>query len=77
MITLQPKVFKKGGKKRYGKGFSRDELKKAGINVRKALNLNLPIDVRRRTVHQENIEILKTFLQSQKTKPKLKGKPKS
>jgi len=59
-------VFKKDGKKRYGKGFSREELKKAGLNVREALKLSIPVDSRRKTVHEENVSTIKDFLKSNK-----------
>ncbi|MGB9756396.1 MAG: ribosomal protein L13e [Candidatus Bathyarchaeales archaeon] len=75
MMTLKPKVFKKGGKQRYGKGFSREELKKAGISLKKALKLGIPVDFRRKTTHDENIEAVKAFLIKEKPKTKkAKGK---
>jgi large subunit ribosomal protein L13e len=77
MITLKPKVFKKGGKQRYGKGFSREELKKAGLSLKEALKLGIPVDFRRRTIHNENVEAVKTFVEQENVKPKSKGKSKS
>ncbi len=76
MIALKPKVLKRGGKQRHGKGFSREELKKAGLSLKEALRLRIPIDSRRRTTHEENIEVIKTFLGSRKptSKPKRKSK---
>jgi ribosomal protein L13E len=74
MMAFKPKVFKKGGKQRCGKGFSRRELKEAGLNLKEALKLGVPVDSRRETVHQENIEALKTFLEKRKAKSKSKRK---
>ncbi|MGB9676392.1 MAG: ribosomal protein L13e [Candidatus Bathyarchaeales archaeon] len=76
MMALKPKVFKKDGKQRLGKGFSREELKKAGISLKDALKLGIPIDARRRTAHQENVEAIKGFLESLKGKPRRKVKSK-
>jgi large subunit ribosomal protein L13e len=77
MIALKPKVFKKGGKQRCGKGFSREELKKAGINLKEALKLGIPVDFRRKTLHNENVDAVKAFMEKEKAKPKSKGKSKS
>lgn len=77
--TITAKILKPDGKQRRGKGFSREELKKAGTNFKAALKLGIPIDLKRKTAHDENVEALKTFLQTKKTasKPKSKGKSKS
>jgi large subunit ribosomal protein L13e len=77
MMAHKPKVFKKGGKQRCGKGFSREELKKAGINLKEAIKLGIPVDFRRRTIHNENVEVVKAFMEKEKAKPKPKGKSKS
>ncbi len=66
------RVFKAHEKKRHGKGFSREELKKAGTNMAEALKLRIPLDSRRKTVHEENIEAVKTLV----TKKKAAQKPK-
>jgi large subunit ribosomal protein L13e len=77
MIAARPRVFKTREKKRHGKGFSREELKKAGTNMAEALKLRIPLDPRRKTAHEENIEAVKTFIAQKKAeqKPK-KQKPK-
>jgi ribosomal protein L13E len=43
MMAFKPKVFKKGGKQRCGKGFSREELKKAGLSLKEALKFGIPV----------------------------------
>ncbi|MDI6691319.1 MAG: ribosomal protein L13e [Candidatus Bathyarchaeota archaeon] len=75
-MAFKPKIFKKGGKKRYGKGFSREELKKAGISLKEALKSGIPVDFRRKTIHMENVEAIKAFIEKEKPKPK-KSKRKS
>jgi len=69
-------VRKKSGKKRTGRGFSRGELKKAGINFNQALHIGLLVDVRRRTMHDENVKLAKQQLQSFKTIKKRASKVK-
>jgi large subunit ribosomal protein L13e len=77
MMAVKSKVIKKGGKQREGKGFSREELKKAGLSLTEALRLGVPIDSRRRTAHEENVGAIKTFLESKKSAPASKRKSKS
>ncbi len=57
-------ISKKNGETREGRGFSREELRKAGISPNQALRLGLPVDARRRTVHEENVELAKQQLPS-------------
>ncbi len=77
MIAIKPIIFKKGGKQRYGKGFSREELKKVGLSFKEALKLGIPVDFRRRTVHKENVNTIKGFLKSKKAASKSKKRRKS
>lgn len=79
MANVKPLVFKKGGKRRLGKGFSLGELKRAKLNVKQALAYGIFVDSRRRTIHKENIESLQKFLEAGKaSEPKRKRrKPKS
>lgn len=44
------------------KGFSHDEVQCAGLTIRDAYRRSLCLDSRRRTVHQINVQALKTFL---------------
>jgi large subunit ribosomal protein L13e len=76
-MAAEPKVFKTREKKRNGKGFSREELKKAGTNMNEAVKLRIPVDPRRKTAHDENVEIVKTFITHKKAEQKpRKQKPK-
>ena len=80
MTTTRPKVFKNDGKQRFGRGFSREELRKAGSSLKEAIKLGLLVDDRRKTVHDENVEAAKAFLKDKRpaSKPKKpRRKPKS
>lgn len=80
MKTIRPKVLKNDGKQRLGRGFSREELKRAGSNLNEALRFGISTDDKRKTVHEENIEAVKALLREKKldSKPKKpRGKPKS
>jgi hypothetical protein len=48
---------------RRGRGFTNGEIAGAGISTREARKMGLILDNRRRTVHAENIEILKQYLE--------------
>ncbi|MCS7364239.1 MAG: ribosomal protein L13e [archaeon GB-1867-035] len=45
-----------------GRGFSIGELKEAGLTVKEALKLGLRIDKRRKSIHEENIEIIRKYI---------------
>jgi ribosomal protein L13E len=77
MTEVKPKVESPSGKQRRGKGFSREELKKAGTNLTEALKLSIPVDSRRKTFHEENVEAVKNLLESKKPPPKAKPRGKS
>ncbi len=51
-------VSKKGRKERIGRGFSKEELGKAGLTLNQALRAGLPVDTRRRSAHDENVKVL-------------------
>ena len=55
-------LVKRKRRVRPGRGFSRAELREAGLSVKEALKLGIPVDVRRSTRHEENIEALRSFL---------------
>lgn len=66
-------VKKKNGNIRKGRGFSREELKKAGIDPKTALKLGISVDLRRKTLHEKNIDLLKQFLTSMKKTKRKEG----
>ena len=74
MDPIKPLVFKRDGRKRYGRGFSLEELKKAGVNLGEASKLGIPADFRRRTFHKENVSVIKKFLKTKKKIPKSRKK---
>lgn len=70
MERVKAIVFKPGTDKRrmrIGRGFSKGELKEVGLDVKKARKLGLYIDERRRSIHKENIEMLKEFIKDLKS----------
>jgi len=67
MREIHPVVYKPGTDKiRIGRGFSIGELKEAGLSISEAKKLGLYIDRRRKSIHKENIDILKDFLKKVK-----------
>ncbi len=54
-------VVKTGTRMREGKGFSINELKQAGLTVFDAQKIGIYLDKRRKTVHKENVEYLKSI----------------
>lgn len=55
-------VYKREGKPRDGRGYSVRELQEVALDVKKALRLKIPVDLRRRSSHEDNVEALKTLL---------------
>ncbi|MGQ9551981.1 MAG: ribosomal protein L13e [Candidatus Bathycorpusculaceae bacterium] len=77
MRGAEPKVFKKDGKQRYGRGFSLEELEKAGLRPMEAMKAGLPVDFRRRTAHEDNVEAVRSFLGDKKPLSESKKRSKS
>jgi len=70
-------VRKKDSRIREGKGFSKGELREAGIDFKRALRLKIPIDLKRKTKHEENLKTLKQHLKGlkpSKTRKKRKSR---
>jgi large subunit ribosomal protein L13e len=63
---VKPTVNKKNGKKKQGKGFSPNELKAAGVSKQQAQQAGLPVDMRRKSEHEENVATIKAH--AKKTK---------
>ncbi len=49
-------------KVRIGGGFSVNELKEVNLSVREARKMGLYVDERRKSVHAENVEVLRNYL---------------
>lgn len=60
MHHIKPSILKPNGKQKPGRGFSPNELAKAGVNRLQARQMGLPVDYRRRTAHEDNIASLKS-----------------
>ena len=67
-MSIKAVVFKKNGKARKGKGFSLEELKKVGLDFRKALKLGIPVDKRRSSAYDHNVKALKEYLERSQKK---------
>ena len=74
-------IIQRGNRAREGKGFSNEELKEAGLSPGEAKRLGIPVDTRRKTSYDDNVETLKEYLKEAKeaglkvSKPKQSGKP--
>lgn len=75
MHHIKPKILKPDGKQRNGRGFSAEELKKAGLDQAEAKRLEIPVDKRRKTAHDQNVEAIKAYAEKKKAKAKPKPKP--
>ena len=75
MHHIKPKINKKDGKQRSGRGFSLEELGKAKLTLAEAKRLEIPVDKRRTTFHDWNVEVLKAYVRKAKAvvKPKQKS----
>lgn len=65
MHHVKPIISKRNGKQKQGKGFSLNELKAAGVNKQQAKLAGLPVDIRRRSEHNENVEAIKAHTKKQ------------
>ena len=79
MHHIKAQILKPDGKKRDGKGFSKSEIQKAGLDAVTARKMGLPVDPRRKSMHDENVEAVKAHAAKEKAKPKPapKAKPAS
>lgn len=66
MVEMIIPVVRQGKKTRRARGFSVDEISAAGLNVGEARHIAVPVDLRRRTSHSENIEGLKSWAEEAK-----------
>ena len=86
MHCIKATVIKRNGRKSTSRGFSLTELQKAGLTRQDAKQMGIPLDVKRKSAHDENVIALKAHVQKAKaeakpkepeTKPEAKPKKKS
>jgi len=81
MVRYINPIVETGRKIRKGKGFSRSELEAVEITAGEAKKMGIPVDTRRKSSHDENIETLKEFLEEaderdlKASKPSFNSKP--
>jgi ribosomal protein L13E len=75
MADVRAKIIREQGRQRNGRGFSRMELKKSGLNLQEAARMKLSLDQRRKTIHEHNVETIKTFVATVKVEAKPKPEP--
>lgn len=73
MHHIKPVITKQDGKQRAGRGFSPDEIKEAGLNYGEARELSIPVDFKRKTSHEENVNTLKAHAEKNKAEAKPKA----
>ncbi|MBS7638829.1 ribosomal protein L13e [Candidatus Bathyarchaeota archaeon] len=62
MARMVTPIVKRGPLVKEGRGFSLGELMKLSLNVGEARRLGIPVDERRSTCYEENVERLKIWL---------------
>jgi ribosomal protein L13E len=77
VVTIEPRVFAPSKRQRRGRGFSREEIKKAGLTPQQALAHGVIVDYKRKTGHEENVEALKALLGSKTAATRAKPKRKA
>lgn len=66
-------ITKRNGKKSTSRGFSLSELKKACLTKQDAKKIGIPLDLKRKSTHDENVDTLKMHAE----KAKVEAKPKA
>ncbi len=62
-IAVEPVVKSPDDAKfRRGRGFTKGELADAGLTIKEARDMGLIVDLRRKTMHPQNVEILKNYV---------------
>jgi hypothetical protein len=62
-IIAEPTVKSpRDGRPKKGRGFSSEEAAQAGLTINEARRMGLILDIRRQTVHPENVDALKQYM---------------
>lgn len=62
-IIAEPTVRSpRDGRPKRGRGFSSEETAQAGLTIEEARRMGLIVDLRRKTVHPENVDALKQYM---------------
>jgi ribosomal protein L13E len=73
MHHIKATVTKHNGKEVQGKGFSPNEMTKAGVNKNQMLKMGMPMDYKRKTAHDGNVAAIKAHLEHMKSHEKPKA----
>lgn len=63
MRPIHPVVFSRIGRRQKGRGFSRGELRLVGLTAWSAQRIGLSVDLRRSSTYEENVTVLKEYLE--------------
>jgi len=77
MHHIKANVTNRAGRKVVSRGFSLTELKNAGLNKQDAKKIGIPLDLKRKSMHNENVETLKAHAQKAKAEAKPKEQKKA
>jgi large subunit ribosomal protein L13e len=62
-IIAEPTVKSpRDGRPKRGRGFSSEETAQAGLSIEEARRMGLIVDIRRKTIHPENVDALKQYM---------------
>ena len=68
-------IIKQNGKQSIGRGFSLNELKEAGLNKQDAKKIGIPLDIKRKSLHDQNVTCIKDHAEKAKAEAAAKPKP--
>ena len=75
MHHMKAVITKQNGKQSIGRGFSLSELEKAGLNKQDAKKIGIPLDIKRKSLHDKNVATLKSHAEKAKAEAAAKPKP--
>jgi len=75
MRQIKVVITKHNKKQSLGKGFSPTELEKAGVNKQQAKQIGLPVDVKRKSAHDQNVATIKEHAEKAKAQAQPAAKP--